>query len=130
MCVYEDACAVRQIWDCLLDIWGAMCSQSRDSLSEKKNFVRIRVCECVCACADDVNKGTKYYHCIKKKIKFWFVSIIDEGVCWVRTQKKCRGDKTCYIVIYFVVIAVYSIFVFVYGGDFKQGKIIIAFRRK
>ena len=61
--VYEDTCAVRQIWEYLLDIWGAMCSQiSTNRRSKKKMFVfvfflflYIRVCVCVCVCGDDFN---------------------------------------------------------------------------
>ena len=32
VCVYEEICAVRQIWGCLPDVWGAMCCESRDVL--------------------------------------------------------------------------------------------------
>ena len=34
MFVYEDTCAARQIWGCLPNIWGTMCSQSDDRLTE------------------------------------------------------------------------------------------------
>ena len=54
---------------------------------------------CVCVWGggdDDFNLGTKYHHhCITMKIKFLFVSKIDEGVWWVGTHKY-RSDETLY----------------------------------
>ena len=47
MCVYGDTYVARQIWGCLLAVWGAMCSQIRDLFNRVKSFLF------VCVCGDD-----------------------------------------------------------------------------
>ena len=46
-----------EIWDCLLHIWVAMCSESRDRQEfDRIDFLlysRARMCVCVCVCGDD-----------------------------------------------------------------------------
>ena len=68
--------------------------------------VCVCVCWCVCVCGDDFNSVTKYHnHC---QIKFSIVSIIDEGVWWVRIEINIVAMRH-YFVIYYVVLCNVSI---------------------
>ena len=55
---------------------------------------------CVYVCGGDFNQGIKYNHCISKKIKSWFVSMISECSMVFQNCNEYHGDKICYIVIY------------------------------
>ena len=84
-------------------IYEAWClaKVTTDWLSKKILFIfflYIHVCACVMMMMIFL-----HHHCITKKIKFCFVSIIDEGVWWGQNCNKYCGDETCYIIIYYEI---------------------------
>ena len=46
MYVYDNMCAVQQIWGCLLDIWVAMCSESHDR--QEFDQINLFLYSCIC----------------------------------------------------------------------------------
>ena len=114
MWLYEDTCTCGK-FDDVFSICVARCvvKVATDWLSEKMFcllFFHIFSCSRVCVCVVMIfTKEKKYHHhCITKKIKFWFVSIIDEDYGG-SDHNKYRGDETCFIIIYNGVLCYISI---------------------